>query len=315
MARTYLFAFDHGRGAGVREHFFHFMWGYLLPALSAIIDIRSRAHSGQGHDEFIFTSCGPVMDGKTAEMARLLGVEFSIVQGEREARRSGAVRTVLPRWDSFLCDHAQYARLSGGIAMLRVVRQMARQRSWPPILWSRGRLIRKIRRVREVVLEQVLAREAAEGSDRAPRCYYILERSAQPTYYAAEGGGATEPTYGTSRRSLVGIDRAAIALSRDSCRVGVFEPGAHTLEEQIRTFSRCQGIIALRGAELANVVWLEPGSRVIVVNAGTFQLPAPPAWTLARLLGISYVEIDWGNDPYPTLTDAQIDRKRAHAGD
>jgi hypothetical protein len=76
----------------VHEHFFHFMWGYLLPAASALIDLRSGPPSDQCSDEFVFTSCGPVMDAKTAEMARLLGVA-AIVEDE-EICRSGASATL-----------------------------------------------------------------------------------------------------------------------------------------------------------------------------------------------------------------------------
>jgi capsular polysaccharide biosynthesis protein len=103
-----------------------------------------------------------------------------------------------------------------------------------------------------------------------------------------------------------------VALTQESHRVDVFEPGAHTLEEQIRAFASCRGIIAIRGAELANIVWLSPTSKVIVINAGQFRLSQPPARGLARLLGISYAEIELGEECYPALDDALIERIRAH---
>src|SRR5438093_24212 len=200
MRRNYLLAFDGRRGTGVREHFFHFLWGYLLPAAHDIIELQSDCLSHPLENEFIFVSCGPVMDTKTAELAG----------------------------------------------------------------------------------------------------------------YAPEGGRAERRTYGTSRRSLLGIEEAAVALSRQSHRVAVFEPGRHTLAEQIRTFRNCKGIIAIRGAELANIVWMNPTSKVIVINAGKFHLSAPPAWGLAKLLGIRYIEIDWGEDPYPRLGNELVQRISNH---
>lgn len=53
--RRYLFAFDARRGPGVREHFFHYMWGYLLPAVHAILEIRSRARGEADENEY--SSC------------------------------------------------------------------------------------------------------------------------------------------------------------------------------------------------------------------------------------------------------------------
>jgi hypothetical protein len=195
---------------------------------------------------------------------------------------------------------------------LRLLRQAVSYRSIPPILWSKGRVVREIQLVRDTVLARVGPREAGTPSGGDVASYYILKRSQEPAFYALEGGGAQRPTYGTSRRSLVGIEEAAVALSRQSQRVAVFEPGRHTLAAQIRTFRGCKGIVAIRGAELANIVWMDPGSKVIVINAGRFHLSAPPAQALAKLLGLEYVEIDCGDDPYPPLRDDLISRISSH---
>jgi len=305
-------AFDERRGTGVQEHFFHFMWGYLLPAASAIIDMQAGASTYRVRDEFVFSSCGPVMDAKTAEMARLLEIESSIVHDEREGRRPGTVTVPVPRWDAFLCEYSAYSSLPRRTAAFRAVRQAARQGSLPPAVWSRRRIVHEIQHLRQVVLDKVRARDQAASSGEDAAGYYILQRSEEPPYYSPQRGRARTPTYGTSRRSLLGVDRAAAALSRESRSVGVFEPGRHTLAEQIRAFGGCRGIIAIRGAELANIVWLNATSKVIVINAGRFHLSAPPARGLAQLLGIDYAEIELGEECYPALTDELIERIRAH---
>jgi len=308
MRRKYVLAFDARRGTGVREHFFHFMWGYLLPAAHAIIHLQSHTVPQQPQDEFIFGSCGPVMDTKIAEMARLLGVEYSIVQDEREARTPGTTTIVVRRWDSFICDYATYSKLHLAAATLRLLRQAAEYRSIPPILWSARRITDDFRHLRHTVLASVPPREEGGSCGDDVPCYYILRRSEEPSFYSRDDGRATRPTYGTNRRSLVGIEEAAVALTRPSREVGVFEPGVHPLAQQIRTFRNCKGIIAIRGAELANIVWMDPTSKVIVINAGKFHLAASPAWGLAKLLGIKYIEIDWGENPYPHLSDDLIER-------
>jgi len=312
MRRKYFLAFDARRGTGQREHFFHFMWGYLLPAAHEILHVQSYAPSYPLGKEFIFISSGPVMDTKTAEMARLLGVEYAIVQDEREAREPGTTNIVVRRWDSFLCDYATYSRLHLATATRRLLHQAVTLRSIPPILWSRVRLVKKIQHLRHSILAKVPLRDEAGPCGDDVSCYCILKRSEEPSFYAPEDGRARRPTYGTSRRSLRGIEEAAVALSRQSRRVAVFEPGGHTLADQIRTFRDCKGIIAIRGAELANIVWMDPGSKVIVINAGRFDLSVAPAWALAKLLGLIYDEIDGGEDPYPELDNDLVERIASH---
>jgi hypothetical protein len=306
--RRYLLAFDARRGTGVREHFFHYMWGYLLPAVHAILEIRFRERGEAEENEYVFVSCGPIMDVKTEEMARLLGVQHSFVQDERHASGPETTVVTVARWDLFLWQYAAYVGLPWRRAVVRLLREAIGDRSVLPVARSRRSIARAIVQVRDATL-RVLPGPRSSSSDHDPSPYYLLlKRSAQPAYYAPGLGQAKNPTYGTGRRSLVGIEAAATALSQASRRVAVFEPGIHTLAEQIRTFHESRGVIGIRGAELANIVWLDAPSRVIVVNAGTFQLPAPPARGLAHLLGLRYAEIDWGDDPYPELTSDLVER-------
>ena len=305
----YLLSFDARRGTGVREHFFHYMWGYLLPAVHAILEIRSGARGKAGENEYVFASCGPVMDARTEEMARLLGVPHSIVRDERCASGPETSVVTVARWDVFLWQYAAYVGLPWGRAAARMLRDAFVDRSVPALVRSRRHVASAIARVREAVLQLVTAPERSPAEHDAS-CYYLLKRSAQPDYYAPGVGQATNPTYGTGRRSLVGLEAAARVLSQPSHRVAVFEPGSHTLADQIRAFRDCRGVIGIRGAELANIVWLDATSKVVVVNAGTFHLPAPPARGLAHLLGLRYAEIDWGDDPYPELTSELVERIR-----
>lgn len=284
------------------------MWGYLLPAVHAIREIQSRTRDA-ADDEYVFVSCGPVMDVKTEELARLLGVRHSIVQDERHAAGPETIVVTVARWDIFLSQYAPYVGLPWGRAVARILRDVVAHRSVPPFIRSSRATIRAIVQVRDAVL-RLLPTAEPSSSRRDASCYCLLKRSAQPEYYAPGVGQAKNPTYGTGRRSLVGLDAAASALSQPSHRVAVFEPGIHTLPDQIRTFRDCRGVIAIRGAELANIAWLDTGSKVIVINAGTFRLSAPPARGLAHLLGLRYLEIDWGHDPYPELTSDLVERIR-----
>src|SRR5690242_1545066 len=118
MPRRHLLAFDGRKSTGVREHFFHFLLGYLLPAVHVILDDRSSRE-----DEFIFVSCGPMMDEKTVEMARLLGIRYGIVPHEDAGRILGTTRVTVPRWDSFVCSRATYSTLDPGTAVLKLLHE------------------------------------------------------------------------------------------------------------------------------------------------------------------------------------------------
>ena len=67
--------FDNRMDNGSPEHFFHFMWGYLLPAAHETLE---RLSAGARREKFVFTSCGPKMDRLIAEVAHCLGIRFAI---------------------------------------------------------------------------------------------------------------------------------------------------------------------------------------------------------------------------------------------
>ena len=96
--------------------------------------------------------------------------------------------------------------------------------------------------------------------------------------------------YGVGRRSLEGVGAAASVLRGRGYRVRVFEPGAHTLREQIRAFHASKGVIGIVGAELANILWMTPGSKVIVVKPLTMDWPMLSP-ILARILDLEYVSM------------------------
>lgn len=128
--------------------------------------------------------------------------------------------------------------------------------------------------------------------------YLILKRSPQPEYYD-KGGKAEIPTYGTGRRALIGIEDAARKLRNKNIPVKIFEPGRHTLAEQIKVFQYCKGIVAIKGAETANLIWMKPKSKVILIRPSKMGNPSLQK-SLAKLLGLSYFEIIT-EGMYPTL--------------
>lgn len=253
--------FDAIRPYGSSEHYHHFLLGYLLPCVHVIgqMEADARAHAGRSF-AWRLRSCGPVMDAVTEEVLTAMGVSYELAG--RSAPQGLQVITV-PRFDR----------------------------------WFAGIRWRAARHRSDVRCEQMMAaarRCAALLQGRDSSCtrdgsYLLIRRSEQPAYYR-RGGPAEISEYGTVRRSLFDIDAAAEFLQRRGIDAEVFEPGRHTLAAQIDAFSRCRGAVAIRGAELANIVWMKPGSEVFMFHPPMAFRRAPEA-ALAALVGARFVDM------------------------
>jgi hypothetical protein len=278
----YLLEFDASTRWGSSEHFFHFMWGYLLPALLEIASIEESTDLKKSRNRYLFQSCGPIIDKLIIEMLSLYEWDCEIVTKgpmRRAIRRLLATlglcsRIVVPRWDVELRD----ADAAGEL---------------------RPQLRTSIQAVREHTLRRIERSPTGSASDSYSGSYLILKRSAQPEFYK-RGGKAESPGYGVARRSLTGIEEAAQELRKRNLSVEVYEPGKSALVEQIRVFRSCRGIVGIRGAEFANLIWMRPKSKVVLVQP-SFMNDVRVQKTIAVNLDLEYREIVANNGKYPTL--------------
>lgn len=284
LTATHQLAWDGRVSFGSRQHFYHFLLGYLLPALHVV-----RTHGRDRH--YVLESCGPVMDPLIDDAMALLGVVHWSVDST-VARDSIAARLVVPRWDVRLLRDQLVGSEERPHHRIRAMRDDLRAHPDVAAELERSdtipRLLADIADLRRSLIE-------AAGLTTSPSMmtgegrYLVLRRSEQPAFYA-QGGPAEIPGYGTYRRTLHGIDEGVTWLSRHGYAVSSFEPGAHSLREQIRAFGSSAGAIGIAGAEFANVVWMSPGSRVVVLRPTVMDHPFVTE-ILAHLLGIDYVEI------------------------
>lgn len=187
-----------------------------------------------------------------------LSFKRDLSQGdESDMRQHHAV--VLPRWDALLRSENILPDLVGRIC---AARDMA---------------------------ARLLVPHACCDGTAAKSKHLILRRSAQPAYYAPNGGARVE-TYGTGRRHFSGIEEGQTQLEARGVACMPYEPGAHNLGCQISHFSQCAGIIGVRGAEFANMIWLPEHARQIIFLSQGFA-HSPPQRALAQLLGLHYQEI------------------------
>lgn len=220
---------------GSREHYFHFLHGYLLPGLNLCLKAGLRhAH---------FEDCGPLMTPKLLEACRLLRIEpGQPAPSAPQPRHSMDIRLV-PRWDG---------------ALLRF--DKPKLSSWK--IWTYKR---RIRRLRMLLLDAARRACARTGSLSVWEDTEILviRRSPDHPFYRA-GGGASMPRYGEGRRSLLNTAEIAEHLGKRGRVAREVDVGSLTLCDQIMAFHHASAVVGARGAEFGNLVWMREGSQALM---------------------------------------------------
>jgi hypothetical protein len=264
---------------GSPEHYFHFLLGYLLLGLHAATAERQV-------DGIVFRSCGPTMDPRIREACALLGLQCVIEPPLSGLGHECGVRA--PRWDRWLRrgrpDGIEHADLTG--ARLEPVGDDSVPDS--------------MRAIRDRLLNA--AAPHAEPSGTGP--WLLLRRSPEPDFYR-RGGPAENPGYGSGRRAIGNLDELAGELTGVGLAVRIYEPGAADLADQIRTFHNARGVIAIRGAELANLIWMAPGSRVVMLATPMRTRETYVSWNLAAVMGIEFTQIVVDSD-FPRIASETV---------
>ncbi len=281
----YYLSFNSQIRFGSVEHFYHFLWGYLLPGMSQILEIRGNCQP-VSKVRFLFHTCGPVMDKLLHEIACLFDLDYQLVG--REYNDAAATKILVPRWDIDLAK----------LALAPTVNQNPSLEHWRAA--TAARLAGNINSVKAALMAKVAAVHTSDTVRRLAGKFLVLKRSAQPAYYA-RGGMAEIPGYGTARRSLVGLEEAVQSLQKQNLPVELFEPGSVSLTEQIQAFSNCKGISGIYGAEFGNVVWMPPRAPVIWIYDTTADRIPWITKQLSELLRLRFVPIKAAEDAAPAL--------------
>lgn len=283
--------FDRIETLGSQQHYFHFMWGYLMPSLGQILnDTRPGSI-------FQFESCGPVMDIKIRELCEWLEIPFRICAKDEACEEAGVGESrLVSRWDDWLSSRSP----------MRVRATAALHRT--------GLRVRVLEEMDRVVGHLLTAAGCHDGrledsdADRAsaemePRTWLLLKRSEEPAFYGADGA-AEKPKYGVGRRAIANLDELADELTQGGLPVRVYEPGQDSLILQIQTFHRAEGVISIRGAEFANVAWMRPG-RLALMLATRLNRPHHLISSLGATRRVRVREIPVKSN-YPEVSGASI---------
>lgn len=293
--------FDERLPYGTSDHFYHFLLGYLLPAVHEL-SLYDREQLQQ--DQFVFRSCGPLMDPIIREVAGFIDINFAIAPQGSFMRF--AHHLLVPRWDVFMIRPHLLTPSRGESTVLGNVRD-AFQRELPedwkyfvgPDFVENFR--RAVTRVGDLLLLYANQEMNAARYEPIAGRYLILQRSKEHPYYPGAGS-----SYGESRRALRGIEYAAHALEQRGLKVTVFEAGAHSLAGQILAFHACRGLAMIRGAEIANLIWMRPGSPVLVVTPSAMVKNPSPLDMLVELVPFCLTHVV-SEDMYPTLASDLVE--------
>jgi hypothetical protein len=221
---------------GSVQHFYHFLFGYMLPFLEHCRGLR-------GTHRFLMRDCGPMnpllgqLDGFAIDLVGLNLVLSSVVSANPA---DGALARLFP--PGF--DHpsayrrARFARIRRMMSMLYGERIAVAGARWPQAASDRLVLV----------------------VDRAPPDpFYLDSRSESP------GAGA-------ARRSVPNIAELAAALVPHG-EVVLVRLEDCDLFEQVHLFSRAWRVVAQHGAGLANMLWAPPGAALVEIMPNPRQLP------------------------------------------
>jgi len=284
--------FDNNIQFGSREHYFHFMWGYLLPAVNLIInDEESKLSVSATRNKYFFRSCGPIMDILLNEFLLFHNINYEIINRD-SVNLFDCSRIFVPRWDVWLINlkkHKNIRSLARHGKITPNVRGFRNLMIGINVSLFPRQFLSSISRLRNRVYSKIDFDSSAIFNKFLGK-YLLIKRSSQPDYYK-RGGNAEIPTYGSNRRKLMGIDEAANELQKNNIPVEVFQPGDHSLEDQILAFKACDGVIGIMGAEFSNLIWMEPNKKVVIFTPKPI-LDTPPVFkTLAKFMGQIYFEI------------------------
>ena len=267
-------------GYGSAEYYYHFAVGYLFPALNWMMRNRDLG-------PFYMGNCGPKMTPLIHEAAQLLELEIEVV--ERHAKPGRAERVDVPRWDvSLLADKFVTPPKDSAPEFLAVAERIRIKRpKYFAALANPGltaNLSAEIHRFRNTMWD-VAGKTPSPHAGKA----LVIEREAPPNFYR-RNGGSESATYGTDRRSLKNVPALVDRLNESDLPATLFTPGAHGLAKQIRAFRDCTGLVLMRGAEIANALFMSPQSPIFVLCPRGFASYPAPHNAIAPLMNLSLTE-------------------------
>lgn len=245
------FTYVGDRDSGTRDHFFHFLLGYVLPSLHRALK--------DGIENVSYEDCGPLLNKTLADICQLMALNLI----PENAATQFDVAPVA-RWDKWIF------RLDGSEP--------------PPKLTERFLL------ATDVVRDQMIHRSLAYlPTDSQSPDIIVLKRSHSHPYYQTTGQ-SPRPGYGRERRNLQNTDEIADAIANSGFSVRTVDMGSIPFAEQVCLFHHAKAVIGARGAEFAHLFWMRKNTDALMF-ATPISKPNHATRTLAHIRGIRLREV------------------------
>lgn len=132
--------------------------------------------------------------------------------------------------------------------------------------------------------------------------WLLIKRSPAPIILESVEGQKARwfAGYGSERRELKGSDEAVVELTRLGYTATALATGELGIFAQIANFTSCNKLIGVRGAEFANMIWMDEGSEIFMFMSASFK-DEPIQRKLASACSLIYHEIPHGGVISPNL--------------
>jgi hypothetical protein len=231
---------------GSNEHYFHFLWGYLLPALHYMLDAKNDQEIN--NSSFVFESCGPLMDPVIKEALGIFGLSARIVPKD-QFKPAIQDQVIIPRWDIYLLRDYILNIDPSDHPLTNNMKSCVYLKGYLEISGFTKKFQEDILQMKMAFLDRIQTSDVIEENEHS----FVLTRSERPKFYSF-WGKAERKGYGKSRRSLRDVEDFVDQLNSEGVPISSYEPGGHSLRHQISSFKRARCVIGLKGAEFANML-------------------------------------------------------------
>ena len=280
--------FNSNREFGSKDHYWHFMLGYILPFIYKYEKIYKLKKENE--IQYIFEDCGPLMNPIIHEIAKLLGISEYYIS-KKKPNDSFHIE-IIPRWDISLKFSSYYMfnkrKYTTNIVINKkekanhVFKQLKELKRKGQKAFFDFSLKEEILFVRKVILNKVILAPQKDQND----IIIIFERDNMHKYYNKENH--KYHGYGKKRRHLKNVDDFLEIQTEKSKQFELFNAGNVSLKNQIEKVNSSEGIIGIRGAEFLNIMWLKPYKKIVMI--GFKDRPAYHIYNLASMLNLRLEE-------------------------
>lgn len=305
--RKLLIMADPTRG-GDLGNYWHYMLGYFLPLVIWLTNNKKRY---QGNI-LVIDSCNPLMDAHITDFLNFCEIsfefknltpktlEYKIQYGKSKLRLISNLLQVLERKllgkNAFIFIYHNFRRRNGAVKMPRWDEYLQQYEELPPTFKKNFRRMKK-----------QLFDFAGVNSTIQKKSILVIQRSSPNHVSSIKEGNKARwfEGYGTQRRRLLGVESAVCEMKKSGLPPKIFEPGIHSLREQILTFSTCSIMIGIRGAEFINMLWAPQNSSIIMYESIGFKTKAIQP-ILAKALNLKIIIEDHQGVDSPVISYQKI---------